>query len=143
LAAHGPGVVAELERRGYAAATIGDQMKVLGSMSRWMAAEALVAKDLSPEVVERYVAWRRARGYGYVRSSVVLRPLLAYLRATGVLVAVDLPAAGPVDVLLERYRGYLVQERVWPRRRCAVMCRSRGGSWSHTSQSLVSWIWAS
>lgn len=112
LVAHAPGVVAELERRGYAEATIGDQVKLLVSLSRWMAEEGLSAESLSPEVVERYLVWRRARGYRHVRSGRSLEPLLGYLQAAGVLsVPVGVRAVGPIEPLVARYCGYLVQER--------------------------------
>ena len=112
LAVHGTGVVAELERRGYAEATIANQVKLLVNLSRWMTAEGLAAEDLSPEVVERYVAWRKASGYRHFRTVRALEPLVAYLHAAGVLPApAGATAVAPVELLAERYRGYLAHER--------------------------------
>ena len=112
LAVHGPGVVAELERRGCAEATIANQVKLLVNLSRWMTAEGLAAEDLSPEVVERYAAWRKASGYRHFRTVRALEPLVAYLQAAGVLPApAGATAVGPVELLAERYRGYLAHER--------------------------------
>jgi integrase/recombinase XerD len=112
LAPHGPGVVVELERRGYAAPTIGDQIKLLANLSRWMSGEGLAAAELSPAVVDRYFVRREAKGYRHFRSVRALEPLLAHLRAVGTLpmLTVD-PAVCEVDLLIARYRAYLVEER--------------------------------
>jgi integrase/recombinase XerD len=94
LAPHGSGVVAELEHRGYADASVAEQMKLLANLSRWMIAVGM--------------------GYRHFRSSRALEPLVAYLRAVAVPVVatpVEAVSVRQVDVLVERYRGYLVGER--------------------------------
>ena len=58
------------------------------------------------DVVERYMAERRAAGYVNYRSGKAMRPLLDYLGGLGVLLP-DVVPAGPVEKLLERYRCYL------------------------------------
>lgn len=64
-----------------------------------------------PEVVDEYFAARRRAGYVNYRSVKAMRPLLDYLEPLGVLPQLAPVALGPVDVLLERYRGYLILER--------------------------------
>jgi integrase/recombinase XerD len=77
-----------------------------------MAAEPAALSELTPERVEQFVARRRAAGCRHFRSPRGLAPLLAYLRGLGVTPdPVAPPADGPIDVLVERYRGYLLGER--------------------------------
>jgi integrase/recombinase XerD len=102
----------ELDRRGYAPTSAAQRVQLMACVSRWMVAERVAVSGLMSERVERFVAWRRAAGYAHFRSSRSLAPLLDYLRALGaaperVVVA---PADGPVDVLVERYRAYLLGE---------------------------------
>jgi integrase/recombinase XerD len=87
-------------------------MKLLANLSRWMSGEGLAAAELSPAVVDRYFVWREAKGYRHFRSVRALEPLLAHLRAVGTLpmLTVD-PAVCEVDLLIARYRAYLVEER--------------------------------
>jgi integrase/recombinase XerD len=106
------GFCVELDRRGYASASAAQRMQLMACVSRWMAAERVAVSGLTCERVERFVVWRRAAGYAHFRSSRSLAPLLEYLRALGAAPErVVVPADGPVDVLVERFRAYLVGER--------------------------------
>jgi integrase/recombinase XerD len=102
----------ELDRRGYTSASAAQRMQLMACVSRWMAAERVAVLGLTCERVEEFVAWRRAAGYVHFRSSRSLAPLLEYLRALGAAPErVVVPADGPVDVLVERFRAYLLGER--------------------------------
>jgi integrase/recombinase XerD len=102
----------ELDRRGYASASAAQRMQLMACVSRWMAAERVAVSGLTCERVEEFVAWRRAAGYVHFRSSRSVAPLLEYLRALGAAPErVVVPADGPVDVLVERFRAYLLGER--------------------------------
>jgi len=102
----------ELDRRGYAPASAAQRMQLMACVSRWMLAEGVAVSGLTCERVEGFVAWRRAAGYAHFRSSRSLAPLLDYLRALGAAPErVVVPADDPVDVLVERYRAYLLGER--------------------------------
>jgi integrase len=84
---------------------------LVAHLSRWMSAERLAPGELTPPRVEQFLRVRRA-GYRHFRSSRGLAPLLAYLRALGVLAEPAAPVAErPLDLLVERYRGYLLGER--------------------------------
>lgn len=112
LERYAAGFRVELGRRGYASASAAQRMQLMACVSRWMAAERVAVSGFTCERVEGFVAWRRAAGYVHFRSSRSLAPLLEYLRALGavperVVVAAD----GPVDVLVERFRAYLLGER--------------------------------
>ena len=105
------GFLAELAGLGYASRSSEAQLRLLGHLSGWLAAEGLTAGDLSTEVVDRFVAARR-RATTKFRSPRALVPLLAYLRRCGVApAAAVVPPVEPADVLLERFAEYLSIER--------------------------------
>jgi integrase/recombinase XerD len=107
-----PGFVAELGRLGYACPSVVHQVQLVAHLSRWMTAEGFAAGELSAEMVERFVVSRRAAGYRHFLMPSALAPLLGYLRALGVMTVPTVAASvGPADVLVERYRSYLLLER--------------------------------
>ena len=112
LGSYARGYCAELIQLGWAPSSALQQMKVMACLSRWMAAERVAVGDLSPARVEQFVAWRCAAGYRHFRSSRGLVPLLEYLRVLGVApLPVAPPVDAPIDLLVERYRCYLLGER--------------------------------
>lgn len=106
------GFAAELARLGYTRLSADGQLRLAGHLSRWLAGEGLGVVALTPAVVDEFLAARRTAGYTAFRSPKALSPLLDYLRGLGVTPrpAPQLPD-GPVEVLLERYRRYLLGER--------------------------------
>jgi site-specific recombinase XerD len=106
------GFAAELVRQGYASQPAAQQLRLVAHVSRWLAAAGKPAGALNAVTVDAFVVSRRAAGYSNHLTAGALRPLLAYLRALGVVVAEDaLGRSGPVEVALERYRQYLLVER--------------------------------
>jgi integrase/recombinase XerD len=106
------GFVVELSARGYTVGSAHQQMCLMAHVSRWLAAEGLAPGELSPVVVERFFAARRAAGYSSLLSSRALDSLLAYLRGLGVAPPSSGSAPdGPVEELLSRFRRYLEIER--------------------------------
>lgn len=106
------GYAAELSQRGYTPFSAGSQMRLVAHLSRWLESENLDVAALTPIVVERFMAARRAAGYVDFRSSRALGPLLGYLRELGTAPQVPpVVAITPQEVLLERYRRYLTMER--------------------------------
>jgi site-specific recombinase XerD len=87
-------------------------MCLLAALSRWLEAEGLGAGELTAERAELFVAARRRAGLrSWVSPRCVALPL-AYLREVGVAPPpVPVVADGPVEVLLEGYREYLLVER--------------------------------
>jgi integrase/recombinase XerD len=105
------GFVAELLRQGYSRSSAEQHLCFVAHLDRWMRAEGLGLGDLGGSVIERYLAERRAAGYVEYLSKLAMRPLLEYLTPFGVL-PVEVPVLlCPVEVLLTRYRDYLLVER--------------------------------
>jgi len=111
LQQYAPGFVAELARLGYTANSASGQMFVMAHLSRWLACEGLDAAGLIPEVMERFLAARRAAGYTLYLSPKALVPLLGYLRRLGAVPSPSPAPVTPAEALLARYRCYLVTER--------------------------------
>jgi integrase/recombinase XerD len=111
LVTYAAGFAAELGRQGYRRNPVVDQVRLMAHLSRWMSAAGLEVGDLIPSTRAAFLAARRAEGYSLWLSPKALAPLMAYLRAVGVVgddPAAVLNAAGR---LLEEYRGFLVGER--------------------------------
>jgi integrase/recombinase XerD len=106
------GFVAELARLGYRRVPIVFQLQLMAHASRWLQREGLGADGLTSEVVERFLAERRAAGYTNYVTARAMAPLLGYLRGLGVAPAASPRlAVGTVEVLLADYREYLAVER--------------------------------
>jgi site-specific recombinase XerD len=89
------------------------QLRLAAHLSRWLAGQGADAGSLTDVVVGRFLVARRDAGYTAWLTAAGLAPLLGYLRRLEVLPpAMPEPAAtASADVLLERYRGYLLGER--------------------------------
>jgi len=101
----------ELTRAGYTPLSAGKQLGLVAHLSRWLEGESLDAAALTPPVVDAFLVARRAC-YRSLRSAKALEPLLSYLRRLGVTPAATVDSVStPVDVLVGRFRGYLLDER--------------------------------
>lgn len=84
----------------------------MAQVSRWLGAGGKQAAALNAVTVEAFVISRRAAGYSNHLTAGALRPLLVYLRGLGLLAEEDvLRPSGPVELVLESYRRYLLVER--------------------------------
>lgn len=112
LACHAVGFRAELVRLGYSSSAANGHVALVAHLSRWLTCEGLGADVVATEQVEPFFRARRAAGYANLRTRSSLAPLVAYLRQVGVLAEPRSPVAtGPVEMLLESFRAYLVSER--------------------------------
>ncbi len=111
LAEHAVGFAGFLAGQGYVAGSVRLQLHLVSQLSRWLAAEGLDAGGLTELEVERFVAARQARVRRLFRSRRALDPLISYLIASGALAAPVAGPAGPAEVMIERYRRYLLVER--------------------------------
>ncbi len=106
------GFAAELVRLGYRRTPATFQLQLMAHASRWLRSEGLGADGLTSDVVERFLAERRAAGYTNYVTGRAIAPLLGYLRGLGVAPpASPRLAVGAVEVQLADYREYLAVER--------------------------------
>lgn len=106
------GLVEELARLGYATTSATNVMQLAAHLSRWLASEAIDLGEVGGDVIDRFLAVRRAKYVGHY-SVQALRPILEYLRREGLVPPDQLPPAPatPVEELLTGYRRYLVADR--------------------------------
>jgi len=106
------GFAIELVRLGYRPNAAANQLQLMAHLSRWMAQRGLAADALTASALADFLAARREAGYRPWLSPRALSPLLPYLRGLGVVPAdLESPPDGAAQILLARYRGYLVRER--------------------------------
>ena len=112
LGEHADGFAAGLARLGYQPSSVAFHLRLMAHLSRWLQARGLATAGLTPEVAGRFLAGRREAGYVAGLAAGSLEPLLGFLRAGGVVPVPARPAAaGPAEVLLARYAGWLTRER--------------------------------
>lgn len=112
LASFAVGFRQALTGQGFARWAVAQHTHLLAHLSSWLAEHGLAAEYLGADELRAFVSARRANGYGFLISQRGMGPLLGYLRGRGVVPEPGLPTpAGPVEVLLAEYRGYLQAER--------------------------------
>lgn len=111
LAGQIAGFGAELGRLGYSTSAASKQLRLLVRLSAWLDDEGLDVSAVSGELVEPFFEARREAGVANLRTRRALAPLVGYLRRTGRLGEVRPSVAGPVEVIVDDYRMYLVRER--------------------------------
>jgi site-specific recombinase XerD len=112
LAIHVDGFARHLAALGYAEATIGDQVRLMAHLSRWLASSALEAGDLTAGRLDAFRRARQPASNSRRLSPRTLDRLLDYLRQVAVVPGPETPTdAGPEATVLARYHGYLVRER--------------------------------
>ena len=105
------GLVGELEVLGYATTTASELMRLAAHLSRWMEGAGLGLAELTPSVIDVFVAERRA-SYVNLASPRALDPIVGYLRRVGAVpkaqVVVPTTAA---EVALAQFVRFLCDER--------------------------------
>jgi integrase/recombinase XerD len=105
------GLVHELRSLGYARTTAAELMRLTAHLSRWLEGSGHELADLTPVVLETFVAERR-KGYVNFTSARALDPIVGYLRRLG---AVPEPlAVAPTtaaQILLGHFKQFLLDER--------------------------------
>ena len=69
LEPYGAGFASVLEERGYSEFSARLNLQLAANLSRWLDGEACAADDLTPDLLERFAAARRAAGYRHQRST--------------------------------------------------------------------------
>jgi site-specific recombinase XerD len=96
--------------RGYAPETVRNMLKDAGHVGRWLAGASLSVEDLDEARIGQFLAWRTAAGHRRIAGPRGMAVLLAFLRETGTVPAACVPT-GALDVLIDRYRCWLCDER--------------------------------
>jgi len=110
LAALADGFRTELDSLGYTPSSREFKLAEMARLSAWMEKRGLGARDVCSARLEEFLAELAAQS---VRAPtlVAMRPLLAWLRAGGLVGDDPLPAPGPLDELMGRYRDWMVTVR--------------------------------
>jgi integrase/recombinase XerD len=112
LASYAEGFSSWLASRAYSRSAAADRLYQFDQLSRWLAGEGLDVGDLTDEQAKRFAQARHAGGVLSWSSSHSVTLPLEYLRLVGVApLAAPLCPAGPLEVLLADYGGYLSIER--------------------------------
>ncbi|HEY6798315.1 MAG TPA: site-specific integrase [Kineosporiaceae bacterium] len=107
------GLVQELASLGYTTNSATMQMQLAAALSRWLAAGGVGLDGLTPAVMDQFLLERRRRRVRHY-SPRALIPIVGYLRRLGVMPSAPVGPVGPVgavEVLLERFAGYLAGQR--------------------------------
>lgn len=104
-------LVGELQKLGYATTTATELMRLAAHLSRWLEGSGLRLAELSPSVIDAFVAERRT-SHVNLSSARALNPIISYLRRVGAVPDV-LPAVPTTvaQVALDGFVSFLVDER--------------------------------
>jgi integrase/recombinase XerD len=104
---------AELRRLGYAEEVVKIKLRVVAHLSSWLLSEGWSVRDLGAgEVISAFVAAHRFEGRKRRVTLQALAPLITFLSRLGrVSVPVPVAPSSPFEVLLARYRSFLLNER--------------------------------
>ena len=86
------------------------QVWLMSRLSQWLDA-GIGAEALNESVIEQFVAAFRAAGQVRGRSMPAFMPMLSWLRRDGVVARPVVPASDALDVLMERYHVWMVDDR--------------------------------
>jgi integrase/recombinase XerD len=112
LAPYVSGFRAELRRLGYTASPVKKHHRLIGHLSRWLEENGLDVADVATPRVEPFFAARREAGVANLRTRASLGPLVAYLRALGVIPApASAEPSSQAERILQGFRTYLTSER--------------------------------
>lgn len=107
------GFVAELLEAGYRPRSAAIQLRLLAHLSRWLGQEGVDPGELCEPVLERFHREHLDRVVG-LRDARMAR-LLGHLRTRGVIPPAAQPSRSSTELLLDRYREYLLVERALTR----------------------------
>jgi hypothetical protein len=114
LGATGPFVEdyrSRLEEVGYTPGSLRGKLNELGHLGRWMSERGDAVAALDEGRVEQFLADLRSRGHCRVPSVASFALLLELLRERQVIAEPVPPPATALDVLIDRYRVWMVKDR--------------------------------
>lgn len=111
LKAFADGFARELAMQGYRRKSVTDQVRLLAHLSRWLEGNGLSTADLSSSLLEAFLRKRRSQGHRLLLSPKAMVPLTEYLNSLGVTIHASKPEPDAAELLLARYREYLLGTR--------------------------------
>jgi site-specific recombinase XerD len=100
-----------LEQRGYTSGSIRGKLKELGHLGRWLSERRLAVETLDECLVEEFLSDLRWRGHRRVPTLASFVLLLEMLREQQVIAEKAVPAQSALDMLMDRYRSWMVEDR--------------------------------
>lgn len=101
----------ELTRVGYAPSTVDEVVRAIARLSLWMRQHQVSVEELTPQMVEQFLAARREGGRSQHAARRGTGAALKVLRAAGVAPAAEVIDDSPAASVLAGFRTYLVVER--------------------------------
>lgn len=96
---------------GYTPGTTRGLLMVMGQLGRWMQARHPKGEPLTMAALEEFRAWLRGRSASRTPSLRGSDPLVAFLLAAGVLQRPPDPSPSAVDVVVDGFRRWMIDER--------------------------------
>lgn len=111
LAPYQAALRAELARTGYADSSARDVVRAMSRLSVWLEGNGRPAADLTPAVVEEFLAQIRVLASSEIAARKGVGPVLRFLRDVGAIADHVDGSPSPEAILLSRYRAWLIGER--------------------------------
>jgi site-specific recombinase XerD len=111
LGAHVDEFARQLSEQGYARASARYALQLVTALGRWMARRGIVAQQLTPEHLARYLQYRSRLRHFRSGDAAIVQRLLRLLREQGIVAPAALIERSPAQQLEEDFRLYLQQER--------------------------------
>ena len=100
-----------LERAGYTPGSARGKLRELGHLGRWMSKRGLAVEVLDEARLEEFLTDLRSQGHCRVPTLVSFVLLLEMLREQQVVAEKVAPEPSVLDVLIDRYRDWMVEDR--------------------------------
>lgn len=111
LGAYVDALARQLSEEGYARGSARYALQLVASLGRWMSRRRIVAAQLGPEELERYLDYRSRHRHYRSGDTAIVRRLLKLLREKGIVAPAPPIERSPVQRLEEEFRLYLQRER--------------------------------
>ena len=111
LGAYVDDLALQLGDEGYARASVRYTLQLMADLGRWMARRKIVATQLIPEHLDRYLDYRSRYRHCRPGDATIVGRLLKLLRAKGIVAMAAPIERTPAQQLEEEFRQYLERER--------------------------------
>ncbi len=101
----------QLSKEGYARASARYALQLVAALGRWMVRRKIVAGQLTPEHLDRYLEYRSRHRHLRSGDAAIVRRLLSLLREKGIVASASPIERTPAQQLEEEFRQYLERER--------------------------------